>query len=116
MEIIDRLVLTDKVIEKLRGNGQCKCDKCGQINWTDWCFHYDGLTLCDNCIKKELEDDIIVAHANAEQNKILYADRHLRILELQREERQDLKNIIKAQNDELAVTDFYNAYFNSKRG
>lgn len=115
MEILDSVKIGDKLIEQLWGNGQCKCDKCGTINWTSWCYHYGNKTICSDCLKHELEEDMIVAHASTEQNKLLYADRHLRILELQREERKDLKNIIKSQSDEMKLNEFYNKHF-VKRG
>lgn len=37
---------------KLSGNGQCKCDKCGMVCWTDWFSKYKGKTLCDKCLKE----------------------------------------------------------------
>lgn len=42
----------------LKGNGQCQCAICKQINWTDWCIKYDGKTYCDGCFKQvETRDD-----------------------------------------------------------
>lgn len=111
MEITKRVVVGGKVVEELWGNGQCQCENCKQINWTNWCYHYDGKTICGNCLKRELEEDMQVAHASTETSKILYAERHLQILELQRQERKDLKNIIKAQNDEIQISDFYSKHF-----
>ena len=58
-------------------------------------------------MKHEIEEDLICVRENVETNKIVYADRHLQILELQRLERKDLKNIIKAQNEEMQISDTY---------
>lgn len=42
----------------LKGNGQCQCAICKQMNWTDWCIKYDGKTYCDTCFKQvETRDD-----------------------------------------------------------
>ena len=41
---------------KLSGNGQCKCDKCGMVCWTDWFSRYKGQTLCDKCLKELLQN------------------------------------------------------------
>lgn len=37
---------------KLSGNGQCKCDKCGMVCWTNWFSRYKGQTICDKCLKE----------------------------------------------------------------
>lgn len=113
-----RIFTSDTItIDKLDGNGQCQCTTCRQICWTSWFYHYDNKTtphaktLCHECLKKELEEDLQVIHASIDTNKVLYAERHLQILELQKQERKDLKNIIKGQNEELKLSDFYREHF-----
>ena len=99
--------LISKGLYKLSGNGQCKCAKCGCVCWTDWFYEYNGKVYDRECLENEIQEDIMCARANVETYKITYTDRHLQILELQRLERKDLKNIIKAQNEEMQISDTY---------
>lgn len=37
---------------KLDGNGQCKCEECGHVHWTCFCYEYKGKVYCSQCINK----------------------------------------------------------------
>ena len=47
-----KLELTDYRPTKLHGNGQCKCELCGLVCWTDWFYEYKRKVVCDCCLKK----------------------------------------------------------------
>lgn len=57
--------------------------------------------------KRDLEENCIMAHTLTEQWKLNYAEMHLKVLEYQRLERHALKEIIKAQVNELACNEEY---------
>lgn len=100
---------------KLRGNGQCTCDECKNRCWTDWFYEYNGKVLCDTCLKRAMEEDMVLLHNESSQNKEFYTELHLKVLQLQKEERQTIKEILKTQNDELLIQDAYNT-MSIKRG
>ena len=59
----------------LKGNGQCKCAICNQMNWTDWCIKYDGKTYCDECFKQvETRDDKLRHQVCEEIREFVYAN------------------------------------------
>lgn len=84
-----------------------RCEYCGLI---DRGIIINKRHYCKNCARYLLEDIIIDLHTETENNKTKYADKHLEILQKQREERQILKDIIKSQNDEMKVSEFYSKY------
>lgn len=52
-------------------------------------------------------EDLIAIHTQVENEKIKYTDIHLKILELQREERRIIRQIIIMQNKELQLSNEY---------
>ena len=116
MEKYNLLKTDSMTIYKLRGNGQCKCKSCGQINWTDWCYEINDNVYCDNCTKDILQESMVYEHSKADEKKVEYTDKHLHILEYQRQERQILREIATIQNDEIKLSDYYNKHFVSKGG
>lgn len=52
---------------KLKGNGQCVCSVCGQINWTDFCSRYDGKIYCDECFSHIITRDDLLRHQVCEE-------------------------------------------------
>lgn len=100
---------------KLRGNGQCTCDKCKNRCWTDWFFEYCGKVYCRECLIQEIQEDMVKLHTESEQLKANYTDAHIKVLNLQKEERKIIKDIIRKQNDEMQLQMAYESLF-MKRG
>lgn len=100
---------------KLRGNGQCTCDKCSNRCWTDWFYEYNDKVYCWECLVKEIQEDMVKLRTESEQLKSNYADAHIKVLALQREERHIIKEIIKRQNNEMQLQMAYESLFR-KRG
>lgn len=43
-------------MDKMKGQGQCRCSKCGFVFWTCWCYKdKDGKVYCVDC-KNEKEN------------------------------------------------------------
>ena len=41
---------------RLKGEGQTKCSKCGDLSWTDFGYSkYKGQILCDKCLEEVLK-------------------------------------------------------------
>ena len=100
---------------KLRGNGQCTCYKCKNRCWTDWFYEYNDKVLCWDCVTQEIQEDMVQAHTESEQLKSNYTDAHIKVLNLQKEERKIIKEIIRKQNDEMYLQMAYESLF-KKRG
>lgn len=58
--------------------------------------------------KREMEENMVLLHTQIEIEMVRYTETHLKILELQREERRIIKQIILLQNKELKIADEYN--------
>lgn len=101
---MERIVITNSIarLDKLRGNEQCTCDKC-KTRWTHWFYEYNGKVYCWECLTQEIQEDMVKAHTESEQLKSNYADTHIKVLELQKEERKIIKDIIHKQNEEMQL-------------
>ena len=111
MEIVKTWRYGSHKVEKLFGHGQGVCDKCKVRHWTEWLYHYDNKTLCGNCLKREIEEDMICNKTNIDMEKVLYTEKHLHILALAKEERQHIKNICKLNNEALEINKVYDDIF-----
>lgn len=115
---MERIVVINNSVAqlyKLRGNGQCTCDKCKTRCWTDWFYEYNNKVYCWECLTQEIQEDMVKAHTESEQLKSNYTDAHIKVLELQKEERKIIKDIIRKQNDEMYLQMAYESLF-KKRG
>lgn len=84
------------------------CDNCGKFAHGG--VMINGLNYCKSCAKYVLEDIIVDLHTTSENTKVAYTDKHIEVLEKQREERKLLKDILLSQQDELKFSEFYNKY------
>lgn len=105
-----------KGLYQLDGNGQCECQGCKEKTgwnrcWTSSCYEYRGVIYCSRCLREELQGDMIFMHDCTENKKIQYTNNHLEILALKRKERVLMKELIKAQCDELNLAHAYEKIF-----